>query len=62
MPFHICMDEINAFLTGLPFIGLGVLWLRVHGGNAFRRLFSRRCSKTCDHVHPALPEARNDQA
>lgn len=55
MPFHICMDEINAFVMGLPFVGVGILWLRVHGGGLFRRLFGLRCSKTCDHNHLSQP-------
>ena len=61
MPFHICMDEVMMFMSGLPFIGAGILWLRVRIGGLFRR----RCSKTCEHDHPAvvtIPEARDDLA
>lgn len=52
---HLCMDEINMFLMGLPFVGAGLLWARFH----IARLF-RRCPKPCDHVH-VLPEAPVEQ-
>lgn len=52
---HICMDEINMFLMGLPFVGVGLLWVR----GVFAGLF-RRCEKPCDHVH-VLPEASDEQ-
>lgn len=38
---HICWDEIQIFLFGLPFIGFGLTWLRLK--------FSRR-KATCDHA------------
>lgn len=28
MPFHICPDEIIAFLMLFPFLGAGIVWVR----------------------------------
>lgn len=50
---HVCMDEINAFLLGLPFVSLGLLWVRSHFGRIWPFGRNKKC---CDH----LPEGHEE--
>jgi hypothetical protein len=44
MPFHICWDEIQIFLLGVPFLGFGLAWLR-------SKLPARKPACPCEHEH-----------
>lgn len=45
MPFHICWDEIQIFLWGVPFVGFGLMWLRT------KLSFRRKPACPCEHDH-----------
>ena len=49
MPFHICPDEIIAFMMAMPFIGAAFHWLR-HKWSRTRCHSNDTCIPKCEHL------------
>ena len=44
MPFHFCADELMAIMYAAPFVGAGMVWVRIR----IKRLFHRGCVHSDD--------------